>query len=68
MMYLAEFCGGGALLAFLVFLIMGTPGMIDFGFSQTGVLLWDGLFLCLLFFIQHSVMIRTSFRARLAPK
>ncbi|MDD5223176.1 MAG: NnrU family protein [bacterium] len=54
--------GGGALLAFLIFLAAGTPELFHLGFGNTGVLLWDGLFLCMLFFIQHSVMIRESFK------
>lgn len=62
LMWSSGLIGGGALLAFLIFLAAGTPEIFDLGFGNTGALLWDGLFLCLLFFIQHSVMIRQSFK------
>jgi protein-S-isoprenylcysteine O-methyltransferase Ste14 len=65
-MTLAVVIGGGSLLLFGVFLIIGPIPLVRFDASEYQMLLWDGL-LSILFFIQHSVMIRTSFRSRLAP-
>lgn len=58
--------GGGSLLLFGVFLVVGPITIVRFYSSEHQVLLWDGL-LSMLFFIQHSGMIRTSFRTRLSP-
>jgi len=65
-MALAILIGGGSLLLFGVFLIIGPIPLVRFDASEHQILLWDGL-LCMLFFIQHSGMIRTSFRSWLAP-
>ena len=48
-----------------VFLIRGPFTVIRFDASETQVLMWDG-FLSLLFFIQHSGMVRASFRNRIS--
>ena len=57
---LAYLVGGGSLIFFGVFLV-GSPFLvIRFDFSETQALLWDGT-LSMLFFIQHSGMIRPSF-------
>jgi protein-S-isoprenylcysteine O-methyltransferase Ste14 len=64
-MILAVVIGGGSLLLFGVFLFIGPIPIILFDASGNQVLLWDGL-LSIMFFIQHSGMIRTSFRSRLA--
>jgi len=53
--------GGGGMLAWLGFLILGPWFSLDFGFAAFGSLLADTL-LCLLFFIQHSLMVRRRFR------
>ena len=53
--------GGGGMLAWLVFLLMGPPFPVDMGLGMAGGLLLDTL-LCLLFFIQHSIMVRRHFR------
>ena len=66
MMALAILIGGGSLLLYGVFLIIGPITIVRLYASERRMLLWDGL-LSLVFFIQHSVMVRTSFRARLAP-
>ena len=58
---LAHLIGGGSLLAFGAFIIDGPFVIIRFGASEAQGLLWDG-FLSLLFFVQHSGMIRPSFR------
>ncbi len=65
-MTLAVVIGGGSLLLFGIFLIIGPIPIIRFDASEHQVLFWDGL-LSILFFIQHSGMIRTSFHNRLAP-
>jgi len=66
MMVLAVVIGGGSLLLFGVLLLIGPISIIRFDASEFQILLWDGL-LSILFFVQHSGMIRTSFRTRLAP-
>lgn len=53
--------GGGGMLAWLVFLLMGPPAPVDIGLGMAGGLLADTC-LCLLFFIQHSIMVRRRFR------
>ena len=65
-MALAILIGGGSLLLFGVFLIIGPITIARLDASEYQVLLWDGL-LSILFFIQHSGMIRASFHNRLAP-
>jgi methanethiol S-methyltransferase len=65
MMVIAILIGGGSLVLFGAFLAIGPFTIVRFYASEHHVLLWDG-FLSLLFFIQHSGMIRTSFRDRLA--
>jgi protein-S-isoprenylcysteine O-methyltransferase Ste14 len=57
--------GALSLLGFLVFLFAGPFGWIDLGLGNLATLLLDGL-LCLAFFVQHSVMIRKSFRRYLS--
>lgn len=64
LMFTSEYLGRASMLLFLVFLYVGSLGLVELGFSQTMVLLWDGL-LSLLFFVQHSVMIRRGFRGKL---
>jgi protein-S-isoprenylcysteine O-methyltransferase Ste14 len=51
---------------FAVFLVSGPIAIVRFGATERQALLWDGM-LSILFFIQHSGMIRTSFRTWLAP-
>jgi methanethiol S-methyltransferase len=61
----AVLIGGGSLLLFGVFLVIGPITIVRFGATEHQALLWDGL-LSLLFFVQHSGMIRTSFRTWLS--
>jgi len=61
MMAIAILIGGGSLLLFGVFLVIGPIAIVRFGATEPQGLLWNGL-LSVLFFIQHSGMIRTSFR------
>ena len=49
-----------SLLLFFVFLFNGALNLVQMGLSRQAVLLWDG-FISILFFVQHSVMIRRSF-------
>lgn len=53
--------GGGGMLAWLIFLFMGPLVPFSIGLGMAGRLLLDTL-LCLLFFIQHSIMVRRGFR------
>lgn len=66
----AVFFGWASLLAFLALLIIGPLKVVDLGLDRWG-LLWLDAGLSFLFFIQHSSMIRTSFRthvSRLIPE
>lgn len=66
---LAIFWGWISLLAFLVFLVFGPVSPLDFGLTPRGQLVLDAG-LSLAFFVQHSLMIRRSFRrwvGRLIP-
>jgi len=65
MMAIAILIGGGSLFLFGVFLVIGPITIVRFYAMERQVLLWDGL-LSILFFIQHSGMMRTSFRTWLA--
>ena len=60
----AQAVGGASLLLFGVFLVIGPFELIDLGLSPPAALWVDG-FLCLAFCVQHSVMVRQSFRRRL---
>ncbi len=53
--------GGGGMLAWLGFLFMGPWYAVDFGISAAAKLLVNAS-LCLLFFVQHSLMVRRRFR------
>ncbi len=54
------------MLLFGVFLITGSFAVFHLSLSGAQVLLWDGL-LSAVFFLQHSGMVRSSFRAWLSP-
>ncbi len=60
-MVLARLFGGVSLLLFMAFLFTGSLDVARFGFGTGGVLCLDAG-LCLLFFVQHSVMVRKSYR------
>jgi protein-S-isoprenylcysteine O-methyltransferase Ste14 len=53
--------GGGGMLAWMGFLVLGPRFSVDLGLPATGSLFIDTL-LCLLFFFQHSLMVRRGFR------
>jgi protein-S-isoprenylcysteine O-methyltransferase Ste14 len=61
----ATLSGGGSLIVFGAFLITRPFTVIHFNLSEPLVLLWDG-FLSAAFFLQHSGMIRSSFRSWLS--
>lgn len=65
--FLALASGGGSLGYFAYFLLVGPPSAIDLGGSHAARLAWDSL-LCLVFFLQHSGMIRRGTKARLAQR
>lgn len=62
---LAAAFGGGSILAFGVFLFAGPPGLIELDTGLLGMLTANSC-LSLLFFVQHSGMVRQSFKAWLA--
>ncbi len=59
--------GAVSLLAFALFLFVGSHQTIDLHLRAGGTLAWDGL-LSLVFFVQHSGMVRQSFRRRLGRR
>ncbi|MFC1849859.1 methyltransferase family protein [candidate division CSSED10-310 bacterium] len=61
----APFVGRASMLLFVIFLFHGSFRFFLFGWSEIHVLAWDGA-LSLVFFVQHSGMIRSSFRHFLA--
>ncbi len=64
MLGLAGLLGQGTLLIFVLFLFAGSLDLLNLKMSETQTLWFDAC-LCLAFFIQHSTMIRRSFRERL---
>jgi protein-S-isoprenylcysteine O-methyltransferase Ste14 len=70
MIGLARILGEVSLLAFIIFLFVGALNLLEMDLSESGVL-WFDAGLSLLFFIQHSGMIRKPFRrwlARIIPE
>ena len=61
---LAVATGGASLLLFGVFLVGRAPGFVRLGLADPAALGWDAG-LSFLFFVQHSGMIRRTFRIRL---
>ncbi len=61
LMALAWILGAGSLLAFAAFLWSGNLGVVDLRLTPGSALLWDAL-LCLVFFAQHSILIRRPVR------
>ena len=56
--------GVGSLVLFLIFLYVGSLDWVNFRLKKPFVLAFDAL-LCFVFFVQHSTMIRKSFKNRL---
>jgi protein-S-isoprenylcysteine O-methyltransferase Ste14 len=67
MVLLSVGIGGGSLILFFYFLLFGTPAPIGIVRSDPARLAFDA-FLCLLFFVQHSGMIRRGAKQRLAKR
>ncbi len=70
MVGLARSLGGVSLLVFMIYLFVGSLNLLDMRLDESGIL-WCDAGLSLLFFIQHSGMIRKPFRhwlARFIPK
>ena len=61
----ANILGGLSLLLFGLFLYGYSFTVIELGWERAGLVTWDAL-LCLLFFVQHSAMVRKNFRKRLS--
>jgi protein-S-isoprenylcysteine O-methyltransferase Ste14 len=55
--------GGGSLVLFGSFLAVGPFGLVDLGLGRGATLAWDAV-LCLAFCVQHSAMVRESFKRR----
>jgi methanethiol S-methyltransferase len=55
--------GRVSLLVFVAFLFNGSLNLVQFEFTERATLAWDA-FLSVTFFVQHSGMIRRSFRSR----
>ena len=62
---IANVLGVVSLGLFGLFLLGVSFTQVDPGYGEAGILAWDSL-LCLLFFVQHSGMVRKAFRRRLA--
>jgi protein-S-isoprenylcysteine O-methyltransferase Ste14 len=62
---LARILGGMSLLVFIIFLFTGSLNLLDLHLDESGVL-WFDAGLSLLFFIQHSGMVRKPFHRWLA--
>ena len=61
---MAYFTGGGSLIAFAAFLYRGSFNIVPLGLDESRALLFDAG-LSVLFFIQHSLMVRRQFRRSL---
>ena len=61
MIGLTGILGGGSLTLFMLFLFIGPLKLVNLGLDGATTL-WLNTILCLAFFVQHSVMIRKSFR------
>ena len=61
---IATVTGTLSLLLFGLFLLGVSLTLVEFDYRMPGILAWDAM-LCLLFFVQHSLMIRKAFRRRL---
>lgn len=65
MLILSYLIGGISLIAWMVFLFLGSLNLINLGLNES-TKIWLNVFLSLAFFIQHSAMVRQSFREWLA--
>jgi len=60
-LYLTCIIGTISMLMLLVFLFFGTINFIDLGFSEVFSMVFN-ICMCMVFFIQHSIMVRRPFR------
>jgi protein-S-isoprenylcysteine O-methyltransferase Ste14 len=67
LMFLTVCIGGGSLVLFVYFLHFGAPLTVSIARSEPARLAWDAL-LCLVFFLQHSGMIRRGVKDRLTRR
>ena len=67
LIYTTLILGGCTLLLFYLFLFFGAFSLINFGMNYVQALAFDS-FLCFLFFIQHSTLIRKSIRAKIEQR
>jgi methanethiol S-methyltransferase len=65
MILAATVTGGASMILFTVFLFAGSLHLVQMGLSERAAFAWDGL-LSLLFFVQHSGMLRKQFRSHLS--
>ena len=66
-MHSAVLFGRLSMLAFVLFLLLGSFNLVDMHLQPSAEMVWDGL-LSSLFFLQHSGMIRRRFRAWLEKR
>lgn len=64
-MALSGLMGGFSAILFVIFLYTGLPGQMNLGLNEPTILFIDTL-LSVLFFLQHSLMVRTGFRTWLS--
>lgn len=64
-MAVSTFAGRTSLILFVVFLYLGPLNIVSLRLPEIGALAWDGI-ISAVFFVQHSYMIRGSFRDRLS--
>ena len=67
LMFLTVCSGGGSLVLFVYFLLFGAPLTVGIARSEPARLGWDAL-LCLVFFLQHSGMIRRGVKDRITRR
>lgn len=67
LMFLTVCIGGGSLVLFVYFLLFGAPRAVGIARSEFARITWDTL-LCLVFFLQHSVMIRRGVKDRITQR
>jgi methanethiol S-methyltransferase len=67
LMFLTVCIGGGSLVLFVYFLLFGAPLTVSIARSEPARLAWDAL-LCIVFFLQHSGMIRCGVKDRIARR
>ena len=59
--FLAYIFGSGSLVMFVAFCYIGSLHLVELGLNESGILIFD-LCISLVFFLQHSGMVRKSFR------